>query len=46
MPSQTEMDRLLPSVNKTSAEKAILKERIWLAGLKQGKCVLPSGHSG
>ena len=31
------MDRLLPGVIKTSAEKAILKERIWLAGLKRGK---------
>ena len=44
--SQTEMDRLLQGVNKTSAEKAILKERVWSAGLKQGKCALPGGHSG
>ena len=40
------MDHLLPGVNKTSAEKAILKERVWLPGLKQGKRALPGGHSG
>ena len=29
-----------------SAEKVILKERVWLTGLKQGKCVPPGGHLG
>ena len=31
------MDRLLQGVNKTGAEKAILEERVWLAGLKTRK---------
>ena len=26
--------------------KTVLKERVWLAGVKQGKCALPGGHSG
>ena len=36
----------LADVNKISAEKAIVKECVWLAGVKQGKCALPGGLRG